>query len=126
MKQSPQFTKIQEQMKPGVITLDGFLGTDTRNLIDILVEDDGTVRRLGLTHAQIADRMEYFRQKGLDGLGEFIHIDSSFDVRVDSVRGGASLTVRWAWDVSESEYDRPKSPYRKRGHLHGHAYPLRT
>ncbi|MCF7933748.1 MAG: hypothetical protein K9M84_08760 [Spirochaetia bacterium] len=87
MKQSPQFTKIQEQMKPGVITLDGFLGTDTRNLIDILVEDDGTVRRLGLTHAQIADRMEYFRQKGLDGLGEFIHIDSSFDVRVDSVRG---------------------------------------
>ena len=54
MKQSIQLTRIQEQMKPGIITLDGFLGTDTRNLIDILVEDDGIVRRTGRTHRAIA------------------------------------------------------------------------
>ncbi len=87
MKQSPQFTRIQEQMRPGVITLEGFLGTDERNLIDILVEDDGTVRRNGLSHEKIASRMQYFRDKGLDGLGEFLSVDDHFAVRVDSVRG---------------------------------------
>lgn len=87
MKQSLQLTHIQEQMKPGVITLDGFLGTDTRNLIDILIEDDGVTRRCGRTHAAIADRMEYFRVKGAEGLGEFMDIEPNFQVRVDSVRG---------------------------------------
>ncbi len=74
-------------MRPGVLTLDGFLGTDERNLIDMLIEDDGTVRRNGLTHEKIAQRMQYFRDKGLDGLGEFLSIDDHFEVRVDSVRG---------------------------------------
>ncbi|MCF7953306.1 MAG: hypothetical protein K9K78_04455 [Spirochaetales bacterium] len=87
MKQSPQLTDIQEQMKPGVITLDGFLGTDKRNLIDILIDDDGTVRRLGRTHAAIARRMQYFRDKGKEGLGEFMNMDDHFEVKVDSVRG---------------------------------------
>lgn len=87
MKQSIQLTKIQEQMRPGIITLDGFLGDDTRNLIDILIEDDGLVRRTGHTHEVIAERMQYFRDAGLDGLGEFMTIDDHFLVRVDSVRG---------------------------------------
>lgn len=87
MKQSPLLKQIQEQMKPGVITLDGFLGTDERNLIDILIEDDGTVRRLGRTHRAIARRMQHFRDAGYEGLGEFIRVDDHFDVRVDSVRG---------------------------------------
>ncbi len=87
MKQSPQLDSIQEQMKPGVITLDGFLGTDERNLIDILIEDDWTVRRLGCTHAEIAERMKYFRDRGSEGLGQFILVDDHFEVRVDSVRG---------------------------------------
>jgi len=40
MKQTVQMKAIQEKMKPGVITRDGFLGSDRRNLIDILIEDD--------------------------------------------------------------------------------------
>jgi len=87
MKQSPQLDHIQEQMRPGVITLDGFLGTDKRKLIDILIDDDGTVRRLGRTHKAIARKMEYFRDAGKDGLGEFITVDGHFAVKVDSVRG---------------------------------------
>ena len=87
MKQSPQLQKIQEQMKPGVITLHGFLGTDTRNLIDILTEDDGEVKRLGLTHEQIGRRMRQFREDGEKGLGEYIALPPHFEVRVESVRG---------------------------------------
>lgn len=87
MKQSPQLQKIQEQMKPGVITLHGFLGSDDRNLIDILTEDDGSVKRLGLTHEQIAQKMQEYREAGERGLGEYIAIAPHFDVRVESVRG---------------------------------------
>ena len=57
MKQTVQLSRIQEKMKPGIITRDGFLGTDRRNLIDMLVEDDETVKRMDLTHATVAQRM---------------------------------------------------------------------
>lgn len=87
MKQSPLLQQVQEQMKPGVITLNGFLGADTRNLVEILIDDDAAVRRLGRTHRRIADRMQYFRDAGYKGLGEFITVDDHFEVRVDSVRG---------------------------------------
>jgi hypothetical protein len=87
MKQTPEYDSIQRQMLPGVITLEGFLGTDTRKLIDILSEDDAAVRRSEKTHEQIAQRMQFFRDSGMPGLGEFMSIDDIFDVRVDSVRG---------------------------------------
>jgi len=87
MKQTPEYQAIQQQMAPGVITLDGFLGTDTRNLIDIIASDDARVHALNVTHEAIAERMQYFRDAGLDGLGEFLKIDGNFEVRVDSVRG---------------------------------------
>jgi len=87
MKQTVQMMRIQEKMKPGVITRDGFLGPDRRNLIDILIEDDETVKRMGLTHQQVAQRMLEFRDAGMRGLGEFISIEPHYEVRVDSVRG---------------------------------------
>ena len=74
-------------MKPGIITRDGFLGTDRRNLIDMLVEDDETVKRMDLTHATVAQRMIDLRDAGLRGLGNFINVEPHFEVRVDSVRG---------------------------------------
>ncbi len=87
MKQSPELQKAQESMRPGAITLYGFLGSDERNLIDILTDDDGVVKRLGLSHEHIADRLEELRDLGKDGLGEFTKVGSHFHVRVESVRG---------------------------------------
>ena len=74
-------------MAPGVITLEGFLGSDKRNLIDILIEDNADVERLGYDHPDIAARMEELRNKGEKGLGEFISVDEIFEVKVESVRG---------------------------------------
>lgn len=87
MKQTPQMNEIQQQMHKGVITLEGFLGTDTRNLSDILLADELLVKKHHLSHAILAERMQYFRDAGMKGLGEFITIDEHFQVRVDSVRG---------------------------------------
>ncbi len=87
MKQTPEFDKIQQQMRKGVITLDGFLGDDSRNLVDIIAGDAITVSRLHTSCKAIAERMEHFKELGLSGLGEFISVDDEFDVKVDSVRG---------------------------------------
>ena len=87
MKQTVQMREIQERMRPGVITRDGFLGNDRRNLIDILQDDDAEVKRRNLTHKQIAERMLQLRESGKRGLGEFISVPPHFEVRVDSVRG---------------------------------------
>ena len=87
MKQTVQMKEIQEKMKPGVITRDGFLGTDTRNLLDILVEDDAAVKRMNLDHRIIANRMIELREAGMRGLGNFIRVEPHYEIRVDSVRG---------------------------------------
>ncbi len=87
MKQPPDLQKAQDNMRPRVITLDGFLGTDTRNLIDILIEDDADVKRLNLDHRTIAARMSELRTAGMNGLGDFITVPPHFEVRVDVVRG---------------------------------------
>lgn len=87
MKQTVQMKNIQEKLQPGVITRDGFLGSDQRNLIDILEDDEARVRRIKLTHRQIADRMIVLRDAGMTGLGDFIIVPPHYEIRVDSVRG---------------------------------------
>ena len=87
MKQSAELDHIQQQMRPGVITREGFLGTDPRHLGDILIADNATVNRLGVTHKAIATRMQELRDHAARGLGEFISVPPHFEVRVDGVRG---------------------------------------
>jgi len=87
MKQPRNLDEVEREMRPGVITRDGFLGTDDRHLIDILAEDGAEVRRLGLTHAGMAERMAEFSEAGRRGLGEPIKVPPHYEVRVDSVRG---------------------------------------
>ncbi len=88
MKQSPEMKKIQDNMQPGVITINGFLGDDHLDLAQILDRDRNTVKKLKLTHQMIADKMRELRNKAEAGLGEFIKIEPHFEVRVSTVRGG--------------------------------------
>ena len=87
MKQTRELDLVQQEMRPGVITQDGFLGTDTRQLVEILTDDEAAVQRLGLTHARIADRMRELRQAGRRGLGLAVSVPPCFEVTVDGVRG---------------------------------------
>ncbi len=87
MKQSPEMNRIQAAMRPGAITQSGFLGTDTRQLADILADDEAAVARLGLTHQAIAARLREFREAGEKGLGIAVDVAPHFEARVDGVRG---------------------------------------
>ncbi len=74
-------------MAPGVITLEGFLGTDDRHLVDIIIEDEAVVQRLDASHESIAARMRELRDAGAAGLGEYITVEPGIVVQVYSVRG---------------------------------------
>lgn len=87
MKQTVAMDKVQHNMRPGCITLKGLLGEDRRNLVDILTDDDGEVKRLGTSHEAIATRMQELRDAGVQGLGESLTVEGRYEVRVDSVRG---------------------------------------
>jgi len=87
MKQPPELDAAQRQMKPGAITLEGFLGPDRRCLAEIIEEDDNAVHGLGLTHEQIAERLEYFMRQALKGLGTAVTVDGAYEVRAETVRG---------------------------------------
>jgi hypothetical protein len=50
---------LEGSMRPGRLSNGGFLGKNER-LDDVLKADDEAVKRLGLTHEKIADRIEYF------------------------------------------------------------------
>ncbi|MCF6177582.1 MAG: hypothetical protein L3J71_17645 [Victivallaceae bacterium] len=87
MKMNPELQLAQENMQPGIITLQGFLGHDKRDLSQIIDEDNQLVKSLTTTHLKIAAQMKFLRGQGECGLGEFIEYGEHFQIRVDSVRG---------------------------------------
>lgn len=86
MKMSPEYVKAQENMQPGVITADGFLGDEDRPLVDIIESDEEEMRRIGLDWDEVADRLQHLLSAGREGLGEPVTVDR-WVVRVDEARG---------------------------------------
>ena len=72
MKQPPHLARAQARMAPGILTMDGFLGTDSRDLIEILQTDDGAVRSLGLTHAELGAAMAGLTDRAVAALGAVV------------------------------------------------------
>ncbi|MBE0618528.1 MAG: hypothetical protein IH608_11475 [Proteobacteria bacterium] len=69
MKQPPHLSRAQARMAPGVLTMDGFLGADSRDLIEILQDDDGAVRRFELSHAELADVLQRLTDAAIHAFG---------------------------------------------------------
>ncbi len=74
-------------MAPGVITAEGFLGTDTRSLSTIIDEDSQMMRILEIDAAELATKLRYFMAEGGKGLGEPVTVDSEWLVKTDEARG---------------------------------------
>lgn len=87
MKMSPEFVKATQNMQPGVITADGFLGDDTRPLVDIIEHDEESMTELGITFEDLVNKMQYLLDEGRKGLGEPVTVDGTWIVRTDEARG---------------------------------------
>ena len=87
MKMSPEYTKAQENMQPGVITSDGFLGDDTRNIVDIIEADEEEFARLGLDFDHVVATLRNLMEAGRKGLGEPVTIEDRWVVTTSEARG---------------------------------------
>lgn len=87
MKMSPEFTKAQANMQPGVITSDGFLGDDERPIVDIIAADEAAMSQHGLDFDEVVERMRNLMNEGRKGLGEPVTVDSKWIVQVYEARG---------------------------------------
>ena len=87
MKESPEIEEAARRMRPGMISRNGFLGRDARQLSQVLEADQALVNSLGIAHGDIANRMRYFTECGRQGLGTTVEVDEIYEVRVDEVRG---------------------------------------
>lgn len=74
MKMRPSDKKAFEALRPGAIVAQGFLGSDTRSLNDIIAEDEREFARLGLEFDAVADALEQLKTEGERGLGEPITV----------------------------------------------------
>lgn len=87
MKQTPEEKKIQERMKPGILTLHGFLGNDTRYLNEIISSDAETLAKLNITQNEIAERMNFFTKQAFESYDGAITLENIYQVEYRSVRG---------------------------------------
>jgi hypothetical protein len=87
MKMSPQYKKAQDNMQPGVITADGFLGNDTRNIVDIIEADEEKFSQLNLEFETVVTRLRYLVEQGRKGLDEPVSVDGRWIVTTTEARG---------------------------------------
>lgn len=87
MKMTPAMKKAQENMKPGIITADGFLGDEKISIRDMIARDEGEMSRAGLNYEETAERLAFFLKEGEKGLGEPVTIEKKWLIRVIDPRG---------------------------------------
>jgi len=87
VKQTPELDLVQSKMQPGVLTLKGFLGSDDRKLADILVADQQSFSRLGITPLQAAERLQQLADLGADLMEEEILVEQRYRIKVRDDRG---------------------------------------
>lgn len=87
MKQGPDMDAVQEQMRPGRITLEGFLGDDQRKLVEVLNENAAMLSSAGVGARELAARMADLRDLGRPGLGTPVEAPGGLQVLVETDRG---------------------------------------
>ena len=87
MKMSPEYTKAQANMQPGVITSDGFLGDDRRPIIEIISDDEAEMKRDGLEFDETVALMRHLMEESRKGLGEPVTVDGKWIVQAFEARG---------------------------------------
>jgi len=87
MKLSPTDKIIQDKMKPGILTANGFLGNDKRNFRDIIADDMKIVNSFDKSLEDIANRMQYLMEKSFLSYDSSIVVDKNYEVEYNSYRG---------------------------------------
>lgn len=88
MKENPINKNIVEDMQPGRLSLDGFLGEDKRTLNEIIDADKKVLDKLNVTALEIGKKMRKLTLKGMDALGDPVEVDG-YEIEVTEYMGYA-------------------------------------
>lgn len=86
MKKSPKESYIEEDMQPGRLAADGFLGDDTRNLSEIIRDDLAVLNDLGIKPEQIARAMRRITRAAMQGLEDPVEFEG-YEAYINEARG---------------------------------------
>lgn len=88
MKENPINQNIVTDMMPGRLSLEGYLGSDTRSLDAIIEADRKVLESLKVTAEEIGKKMRYLTFRGMDALGDPVEVDG-YEVEVTEYMGYA-------------------------------------
>lgn len=88
MKENPAEQTIRDRLEPGLISVEGFLGTDKRPLADIIAADAGEVEAAGYTAKELGKFLEDLHLAADAGWeGRVPAFDGKITVRSDETLG---------------------------------------
>lgn len=85
--QSPKLDAAENRMRPCPSFRHGFMGRESRKLIEILNEDQKTVKALGLSDELIAHKLRTLTEKAYKGLGRPVIAFNKYEVVAEAARG---------------------------------------
>lgn len=86
IKQNPVLDRVEETMHR-IGTLGTFMGRDSRKLVEIITDDQDMVFSLGLSHEEIARRLEEITKIAKNEFGDTVIIEDRYEVKADEARG---------------------------------------
>jgi len=88
MKRNPAEDHVRRRLAPGVLSLEGFLGTDARNIADIVAADIAELEAAGVAAADLADLFDELHAAADEALENPRQLfDGRVTVRVTEVMG---------------------------------------
>jgi hypothetical protein len=87
MKKSPQERKLEKMLRSSKFSAGGFLGTDRRDLWEIIDSDATVIARAEKTMEEVAARMQEITEIGKVGLGDWVEVNPGLHAWVDDNRG---------------------------------------
>jgi hypothetical protein len=87
MKQSPQMQKLEEMLRSSKLVAGGFMGSETRGVMEVIDADNAEVSMLGQSVDNIALRMLEITKAAIKGLGTWVDIDKKRRAKVDEAKG---------------------------------------
>lgn len=93
MKESPQIQKFEQILRSSKLVAGGFMGHDSRSVMEIINTDIYQMSKLGYTMEQVAARMQEITETAKKGLGTWIRIDDKRQAAVEEAKG--SLICPW-------------------------------
>jgi hypothetical protein len=87
MKKPPEESKLEDILHSSRLVAGGFMGSDTRSVIEIIEADAAELLRLGITAKQVAERLQEITNIAKTALGTWILVDDERRAQVDEARG---------------------------------------